>query len=480
MLLTLGQSSEFRPCTRHHVLLRRLQEAPLTVVSQPSALCLFAWVRRADDSAAGFLRAGTLVMDDTPAGDPRFVTASFEYDETYLADRDAYAIDPINMPLQSGFISTKHAHVALGAIFDAAPDSWGRRVAHSAEPDVAIGGSVYRQAFLRGTDGIGALVLTPPDQAVCDLPALINKSIGEGPNLNQLDDVARVTRMLEETNFTTEENRHLLAGSWTIGGARPKAIVRNVGTYGDSDALPGDSLIAKFPSLNESIDRAGVEWVFLRMARDAGFEVPGHTLARVLTGRALLLERFDRFAFEDAVHSSHEGRRHYISANSLVSATPQSKRLDTVHDTALFSCGNLISIAGRVAARPAQARAEMFARVLFNTAAHNTDDHLKNFGFVQDGQDANAFKVAPVFDVSPQGMASHFIHLADRGRDYTTQDVVACASKLGISRSLAAAAWERMAAVLERRYEYYGQAQLLPHEIEAVERLVKRGTGGCF
>ncbi|MDV7396753.1 HipA domain-containing protein, partial [Arthrospira platensis SPKY1] len=101
--------------------------------------------------------------------------------------------------------------------------------------------------------------------------------------------------------------RHMLGGSWTIGGARPKAILRD----DRPGAVPGLSLIAKFGSRHDTLARNRLEYASLRMARDMGFRVPDHFLvesdrlslagshAQMLQGSlpadaTLVLERFDR------------------------------------------------------------------------------------------------------------------------------------------------------------------------------------------
>ena len=449
--------------------------------SKSIASLLNVYVWRANKASEAFCLAGQLTLQDLGTGDANELLASFKYSDEYLNSSESYPLDPINLPLRQGAVSTRHAFVALGAIFDAAPDAWGRRVVQASESQLLEDGSIYSRAFLRGADGIGAMLLKPAygDDSIDELTRLVQWSRDERPTLGELNNAALATRRLEQSEGISEEHKRLLAGSWTIGGARPKAIVRNEGTLPLSEALTGRSLIAKFPTINESVDRSKIEWACLRMARDMGFEVPGHALADVATGTALLLERFDRYALSTAISPLMEGRRHYISANSLVSSLSDTKRLDTAHDKVTFSFGNLMSIAARVAAKPNQARSDMYARLVLNTALHNTDDHLKNFGFLKD-DNSRALHLSPVFDLSPQGLGSHFVHLGDFGRRYNIRDVRGLSRSLGVAAGAAATIEEKILTVLERRSEYFEMADLALNQRQAVEALIASGTGGLL
>jgi len=99
------------------------------------------------DSSAGLLQ----LEEDGDA-----ISATFTYDASYLESRLSYPLDPLNMPLGRGRLATDSQFVTLGAIFDAAPDAWGRRVV-SAQLPAEARQRVFRNAFLRGADGIGSL-----------------------------------------------------------------------------------------------------------------------------------------------------------------------------------------------------------------------------------------------------------------------------------------------------------------------------------
>jgi len=126
----------------------------------------------------GFLSAGLLQLEE----DGDAISATFTYDASYLESRLSYPLDPLNMPLGRGRLATDSQFVTLGAIFDAAPDAWGRRVV-SAQLPAEARQRVFRNAFLRGADGIGSLVLTPEIiSGDIELDRIVAISLAERPD----------------------------------------------------------------------------------------------------------------------------------------------------------------------------------------------------------------------------------------------------------------------------------------------------------
>lgn len=414
---------------------------------------------------AGWLRAGELNLEEN--GD-RQMSASFSYAADYLSHPAAYPLDPKNMPLATGELVTSSPLVTLGAVFDAAPDAWGRKVAAAAlSPEEQ--GKAYRNAFLRGADGIGALLLTPGIPT--DIEHIIDWSLSERPALSEIARAAAAARQLEADGDLPDDLRHLLAGSWTIGGARPKALLRD----DRPGAAPGMSLVAKFSSTRDALDRNKLEFVGLRLAQLCGMPVPGHCIVDLGAGQsALVINRFDR---EVVAGAARPARRHYLSAMSLVSRQPTSRMLDSSVDKAMFSWGKLLEVASAVAVKPAEARVEMFARLALNTALRNTDDHLKNFGFLMSREDPLHYEIAPVFDVSPQAGLDHYLHHSTLGRQYTLDEAVDNARAVGISKAAAARVLDAICEAFGQRHEVFDEAQLSRADSERAEAWIGVGLG---
>ena len=160
---------------------------------------------------SGFLSAGLLTLEE----DGEAMAASFEYDTAYLASPGAYPLDPLNLPLGRTTWATDSQFVRLGSIFDAAPDAWGRRVVSAQLPEDTQK-RVFRGAFLRGADGIGALVLTPESLTEqLDMDRIVGLSLAERPGLSQLDRAARAAADFEAGLYLTQEMRDML---WHLDG----------------------------------------------------------------------------------------------------------------------------------------------------------------------------------------------------------------------------------------------------------------------
>jgi len=489
---------------------------------------------------AGYLeleeRTAQAVIDDGAGAAAMY--AKFRYDEDYLAHRYCFPLDPINLPLRPGWTETTHSHVKLGALFDAAPDAWGRRVVQSqldararrGQPglqdprDALITDSrhesqVYKQALLRGADGIGALLVTPTAREIkgpADLDVLIAQSILERPSLSELQLAARAARALETDGQVAPGMERLLAGSWTIGGARPKAIVRD----DRPGAMPGSSVIVKFSSSGETIPRNLLEAAVLDMLADVELDgqrldVPAHTVHTVdvqgATESALVIQRFDRVwrnwpnlppehpfqlrmnhvpeqllqvrpdtrlkDWQEALIGAHALRLHYVSAISIMSQQLQSKRIDTPADVRNFSWRRLLEVTAQVAEQPSAAKVQMYARLLINTALNNSDDHLKNFGFVRMEGHPQHYRVAPIFDITPQPSPSHYLHCADLGRSYTLEQAVSRAAAVGIAPAIAGRVRDALMTVVDRRADYFDARGLSSQQQEVVEGWIIRGLG---
>lgn len=416
----------------------------------------------------GFLSAGLLTL----AEDGQAMAASFEYDPAYLATPDAYPLDPLNLPLDRTTWATDSQFVRLGSIFDAAPDAWGRRVVSAQLPQEAQQ-RVFRGAFLRGADGIGALVLTPENLTdKLDLDRIVNISLAERPGLSQLERAARAAADFEAGLDLTDEMRNMLGGSWTIGGARPKAILRDDRPGAASSA----SVIAKFDSRLDTSPRNRIEAACLSMAQSMGFATPAHSLIELPQGRtALVLERFDRPALLGKIN-----RRHYVSAMSLASYKPQSRFLNSRQDQAIISWSKLLELASKTCAHPAAARVEMLGRLLLNTALQNTDDHLKNFGFMKVTGSATQYEIAPVFDVSAQAGQRHYLHCLDLGQVYNLSDVLPLDRKLGVAKGAAEDIEARIIGVLHRRREYFDAVGMSRAEATQANGWITAGCGARY
>lgn len=296
------------------------------------------------------------------------LTTSFHYDSDYLRRQDAWAIDP-NLPLFEG---NHHTSGLPGAFRDCSPDRWGRnlirkKVVAAALAERRTPPSVGEVEFLLGVSDLtrqGALRFRADD----DGPWLdAGTSV---PKLVELPRLLRASNAVARDGETFDEVKALLeAGSGSLGGARPKASV-----WVDERLH-----IAKFPHPGDRWDVMAWEKTALDLAARAGIRTPSSRLVDVEGRGALLLERFDR-----------RGNRRvgYISAMTMLAA----------HDGDVLDHADLAQVLPESAHRATLDLREYWRRIAFSIAVHNTDDHLRNTGFLRE---SGGWRLAPLFDVNP-------------------------------------------------------------------------------
>ena len=301
-------------------------------------------------------------------------SASFEYDPNWLQLADRFSLEPALM-LGPGPFHTPADKPLFGAIGDSAPDRWGRvlmrraerrRAAHAGETPRTLMEIDYllmvddeaRQGALRFAQAEGGPYLA--EQGTTRIPPLI-----ELPRL-----LSAAERVVADAD-SDEDLRLLLAPGSSLGGARPKASVR------DRD---GTLAIAKFPHKDDEINTVLWEAVALALAGKAGIRVPEWRLEKIADQPVLLLHRFDRAA---------DTRIPFLSAMSMLGAGDNETRSYLEFVDALRQHG-------------ASAKQDMHAlwrRIVFNILISNTDDHLRNHGFLYAG--ADGWRLAPAYDLNP-------------------------------------------------------------------------------
>ena len=306
-------------------------------------------------------------------------TATFQYDDRWVASADSFALEPA-LTVSSAPHYAGEDRRMFGALGDSAPDRWGQTLLRRAERRQAKAENRAPRAlrevdFLLGvTDSVrqGALRL-----ALTEGGAFVTAERPMGvPPLVELPALLSATDRYLADQESAEDLRLLLAPGSSLGGARPKASVR---------AENGDLLIAKFPKRHED-DYRVVAWeaVALQLARDAGIRTTESRLDRVAESDVLLVKRFDRGVTGNAAR-----RIPYLSALSMLGATDGDRRSYPEIADALRAHG----------ADASRDLSELWRRIVFSVLISNTDDHLRNHGFLYSG--VAGWRLSPVFDVNP-------------------------------------------------------------------------------
>ncbi len=302
-------------------------------------------------------------------------SASFEYDAQWLANPARFALEPA-LVLGGGPQHTPHGRSLFGAFGDSAPDRWGRNLIQRNERRRAqVEGRAPRSLgeveYLLGVCDIarqGALRF----KEAPDGPFLASGERTNVPPLIRLGELLNAAMRVTADGDDDNDLRLLLAPGSSLGGARAKASVLD---------LNGQLSIAKFPQNDDAYPVMQWEAVALELARRAGITVPIWRLEHVADRTALLLRRFDR-----------EGdiRIPYLSAMSMLGAS----------DNEDHSYLEIIDAIRQYGSEPEQDCAQLWRRIVFNILISNTDDHLRNHGFLYDAA-GGGWRLSPAFDMNP-------------------------------------------------------------------------------
>lgn len=305
---------------------------------------------------------------------------AFEYHTDWLnQNRFSFILDP-DLALYEGR-QYPIDKTTFGLFADSSPDRWGRLLMKR------------RERILADKEGRKPKKLTDSDflLGVYDktrMGAIRFRLEEDGPFLSDDQENAvppwASLRTLEEASRKFEEDENSLNEKWlnqllkpgsSLGGARPKATVLDA---------KGELWIAKFPSKNDEFNTGAWEKVAHDLARLCKLNVPESKLETFSKlGSTFLVKRFDR----------EGGRRiHFASAMTMLGKTDGASAEDgsSYLDIASFLKSN--------GASPKKDLEELWKRIVFGMAVSNTDDHLRNHGFLLT---PSGWKLSPLYDVNP-------------------------------------------------------------------------------
>lgn len=356
----------------------------------------------------------------------------FAYAQSWLAAQDAFSADPLNLPLSA---SSKTSRSLWGCFVDATPDNWGRKVilaTHTQAPANEI-------EWLLAARGAGAGCLNFSASRSTVLPA------ARVPKFAELEQLLELASDIDQGTLPADLDdalAKLLVYGSSMGGARPKVTIE----------LDGQQWIAKLSRRDDVFDQPRAEFASLRMAQDAGIPVPENQL-RLIKGQAVLLvRRFDR----DGEH-----RAHYLSANALIA--PDRMREGDVNGPVSYL--RLASVIQKVSQDAKADLRDLFRRMVFNIAIGNTDDHLKNHGFLHQGNDQ--YRLTPAFDLlpHPEQTAELALVVGDHGRAATFTNALSMCERFGVSKTEAANIIGEVVTVTTGAANYFRQAGVSPLEV---------------
>jgi serine/threonine-protein kinase HipA len=345
-------------------------------------------------------------------GTGREATARFRYGRRYLQRKDRLALDPVQLPLHEADVdrdySAPEGFVLFNGIRDAAPDGWGRHVMDRAAGARAL--TDFDYLIATGDARVGALAFGPDlsgPQRIVPWPA----DVLDGENLD-LTGMLEAVRELDTADDLPLQHRRFLAPGSSLGGARPKAT----STY------DGKQWIAKF---SRAVDRAPIcrmEYATMKLAAHVGLNVPPVRIETILGQDVYLIERFDRFT-----EGEKERRCPFISGLTITGAHESESSQQSYRRLA-----ERLRLFGSDHKNDSH---ELWQRMVFNVLCNNTDDHLRNHGFLWDGK---GWRLSPAYDILPYPQVSLDRDLAigvgRDGRRATMKNALSDSAGFGLSR----------------------------------------------
>jgi serine/threonine-protein kinase HipA len=298
----------------------------------------------------------------------------FRYGDRYLERKDAIAFDPFQLPLGDTVQEFTKLKGIPGAVRDAGPDAWGRRVIEH-----------KLQRSPRDLEEIDYLLNGPQDGAgnlsfgaTLDSP----KAARRYNRTHQLADLIAAAEAIEEGRRVPVHILEQLEPGTSMGGARPKATIED-----------GNRLwIGKFPEKGDRCNLQRVEYATLELARRCGITVCNARLESVGGHEVLMVERFDRERIEGG----------YLRFG-LVSGLTMLDCEDSHVDRERWSYPLLADELRRWSDKPDGDRVELFRRVVFNAAVTNNDDHPRNHAVLRTKR---GWLLTPAYDLVPAPLVS--------------------------------------------------------------------------
>ncbi|MBS2210721.1 HipA domain-containing protein [Carboxylicivirga mesophila] len=309
---------------------------------------------------------------------------SFEYNKQWLKNEAVQTLDP-GLQLYSGLHYLGEEQSNFGIFLDSSPDRWGRilmrrREAALARKEEREEQKLFETDYLLGVfdeHRMGAIRFKLHE----DAPFLNNNREMAAPPWTSLRELEQVSLRLEQDDVMDDPDylrwlSMLIAPGASLGGARPKASILD-----DKGAL----WIAKFPSRNDQGDIGGWEIVTYELAIAAGINM-AESRAQKFSSKhyTFLTKRFDRTQGGERIH--------FASAMTMLGYTDGQDHADGI------SYLELVEFIQNYGANVNNDLAELWRRIVFSICVSNTDDHLRNHGFILTNQ---GWVLSPAYDINP-------------------------------------------------------------------------------
>ncbi|MDP9877640.1 serine/threonine-protein kinase HipA [Variovorax boronicumulans] len=391
---------------------------------------------------AALLRVQTL-PDGTQIG-------RFRYGDRYLQRQEAVALDPFQLPLAKKVFEFTQLKGIPGAVRDAGPDAWGRRVIeHKLERSAADLQEI--DYLLHGPqDGAGYLSF--------GLKAEPPAPKRQHNRTHQLAELIAATQAIEEGRPVAAHLLEQLDPGTSMGGARPKATIE------DAQSL----WLGKFPARDDRFNLQRVEFATLDLARRCGLNVTQARLQSVGESDVLMLQRFDR-------DHTDKGYLRFGLVSGLTVLDCGDSHLDRERWSYPLLADNL----RRWSDKPEADCAELFRRMVFNAAVTNNDDHPRNHALLRRQK---GWRLSPAYDLVPAPMVSLerrdlALTVGDYGRTASIYNLLSQAGRFGLSGEDAREEIDRLVDVVRHWRESFFACGVSAKDVDYIAPAI---LPGCF
>lgn len=345
----------------------------------------------------------------------------FRYGDRYLERLEAVEFDPFELPLGAAVYEFTKLKGIPGAVRDAAPDAWGRRVIEH-KLQRAPADLVEIDYLLNGPqDGAGnlsfGLNVNPPAPR-----RQYNRT-------HQLAELIAAAEAIEEGRRVPQHILEQLDPGTSMGGARPKATLEDDGRL----------WLGKFPERADRCNLQRIEYATLQLARKCGLNVANARIETIGGKDVLMVERFDR-------QHTDGGYLRFGLVSGLTMLGSDENYLDRDKWSYPLLADNL----RRWSAKPDRDCAELFRRVVFNAAVTNNDDHPRNHAAIRTNR---GWRLSPAYDLVPAPVVSMerrdlALTIGSFGRTASIYNIVSECGRFGVTPEAATREIDAIVSVL--------------------------------
>ena len=417
---------------------------------------------------------GAVSLDDTQR------SAAFEYDSAFLSS--GIEVSPIVMPLKKGVytfpsLSYESFHGLPGLLSDSLPDKFGNELINvwlAKQGRLPESFNAVERLCYTGTRGMGALEYEPAVSSLVEESSQIQVSELVELASMVLSNRKNLKVVLEECDKKrlSESLKHIISMGTSAGGARAKALiawnpktneVRSGQIKTNSDF---EYWLMKFSGVSGNKDKEDedladfgmIEYAYYLMAIDCGINMMPCHLLNDGKNHHFMTKRFDRTAEGKKLHMQSLAAMGHFDFNAAGS-------------TSYEQCFTILNTLGL----GHHEKLDMFRRMVFNVAACNCDDHVKNISFLMDK--SGKWTLSPAYDVSfaynPDGAwtSSHQMSINGKRKNIAASDFDTCAKIAGLKNSEAKATVNEVCKSVSHWKEFAATAGVTGERAEAIAGL---------